>query len=249
MEGTKRHPIHAHYKVGFNRDGKLQAMQVRLVLDGGAYKSKTFPVTTRMAIEAAGPYIVPNIDTISTSVYTNNVYSDALRGFGSPQVDFCSESLMDEIAKELNMDPVELRKKNMLYEGCTSTTGQRPAASASAKASTSARAKPPAIRQKLNATARRKVDVTARAQSRPSTVTGPGSSSAEPTAQEAACQTDRASTTAPTRCQVFIFLSAGVLMRPSSRSRHRAWRRPRPPSSGHTVFADSRPRRPSYPRR
>ena len=111
MEGTKRHPIHAHYKVGFNRDGKLQAMQVRLVLDGGAYKSKTFPVTTRMAIEAAGPYIVPNIDTISTSVYTNNVYSDALRGFGSPQVDFCSESLMDEIAKELNMDPVELRKK------------------------------------------------------------------------------------------------------------------------------------------
>ena len=124
MEGTKRHPIHAHYKVGFNRDGMLQAMQVRLVLDGGAYKSKTFPVTTRMAIEAAGPYIVPNIDTISTSVYTNNVYSDALRGFGSPQVDFCSESLMDEIAKELDMDPVELRKKNMLYEGCTSTTGQ-----------------------------------------------------------------------------------------------------------------------------
>ena len=124
MEGTKRHPIHAHYKVGFNNDGKLQAMQVRLVLDGGAYKSKTFPVTTRMAIEAAGPYIVPNIDTISTSLYTNNVYSDALRGFGSPQVDFCSESLMDEIAKELDMDPVELRKKNMLYEGCTSTTGQ-----------------------------------------------------------------------------------------------------------------------------
>ncbi|MBU5434235.1 xanthine dehydrogenase family protein molybdopterin-binding subunit [Pseudoflavonifractor sp. MSJ-37] len=124
MEGTKRHPIHAHYKVGFNDDGKLQAMQVRLVLDGGAYKSKTFPVTTRMAIEAAGPYIVPNIDTISTSVYTNNVYSDALRGFGSPQVDFCSESLMDEIAKELGMDPVELRKRNMLYEGCTSTTGQ-----------------------------------------------------------------------------------------------------------------------------
>ena len=124
MEGTKRHPIHAHYKVGFNDDGKIQAMQVRLVLDGGAYKSKTFPVTTRMAIEAAGPYIVPNIDTISTSVYTNNVYSDALRGFGSPQVDFCSESLMDEIAKELGMDPVELRKRNMLYEGCTSTTGQ-----------------------------------------------------------------------------------------------------------------------------
>ena len=124
MEGTKRHPIHAHYKVGFDDDGKLIAMQVRILLDGGAYKSKTFPVTTRMAIEAAGPYRVEAIDTISTSVFTNNVYSDALRGFGSPQVDFCSESLMDEIAAYLGLDPLELRKRNMLREGDLSAFGQ-----------------------------------------------------------------------------------------------------------------------------
>lgn len=124
MEGTKRHPIHAHYKVGFDSDGTLRAMQVRITLDGGAYKSKTFPVTTRMAIEAAGPYRVDAIDTISTSVFTNNVYSDALRGFGSPQVDFCSESLMDEIAAFLKMDPLALRKHNMLREGDLSAFGQ-----------------------------------------------------------------------------------------------------------------------------
>lgn len=123
-EGTKRHPVHAHYKVGFNSDGTLVAAQIRILLDGGAYTSKTFPVTSRMAIEATGPYYYEHVDTISTSVYTNNVSSDALRGFGSPQVDFCSESLMDEIAAHLHMDPLVLRKKNMYRENGLSSFGQ-----------------------------------------------------------------------------------------------------------------------------
>lgn len=124
MEGTKRHPIFADYKVGLDAEGHITAMQVRLLLDGGSYKSKSFPVTTRMAIEATGPYCVPNVDTVALNVYTNNVYSDALRGFGSPQVDFCSESLMDELAAVMGMDPVEFREKNMLREGKESATGQ-----------------------------------------------------------------------------------------------------------------------------
>lgn len=123
-EGTKRHPIHAHYKVAFDDEGKLLAAQIRLLLDAGAYTSKTFPVTSRMAIEATGPYYYPAVDTIATSVYTNNVYSDALRGFGSPQVDFCSESLMDEIAETLGMDPLEVRRRNMVREGGPSSVGQ-----------------------------------------------------------------------------------------------------------------------------
>ncbi len=124
QEGTKRHPIFADYKVGMDAEGHITAMQIRLLLDGGAYKSKSFPVTTRMAIEATGPYCVPNVDTTSLNVYTNNVYSDALRGFGSPQVDFCSESLMDELAAVVNMDPVAFRERNMLREGSQSATGQ-----------------------------------------------------------------------------------------------------------------------------
>lgn len=123
-EGTKRHPLYADYTVGYDDEGRLLAARIDLLLDGGAYKSKTFPVTSRMAIEATGPYYVPCVDTRSTSVFTNNVYSDALRGFGSPQVDFCSESLMDEIATELGKDPMEVRRLNMLREGGLSSIGQ-----------------------------------------------------------------------------------------------------------------------------
>lgn len=123
-EGTKRHPLTAEYRVGFDDDGRLLAAKIDLLLDGGAYKSKTFPVTSRMAIEATGPYYFPHVDTTSVSVYTNNVYADALRGFGSPQVDFCSESLMDEIAEYLGKDPLEVRKRNMLRRGDRSSFGQ-----------------------------------------------------------------------------------------------------------------------------
>lgn len=123
-EGTKRHPVFADYTVGFNDEGKLLGMKIRLTLDGGAYTSKTFPVTSRMAIEGTGPYQVPNVDMEAVSVYTNQVYSDALRGFGSPQVDFCSESLMDEIAACLGKDPIALRRLNMLENGKPSATGQ-----------------------------------------------------------------------------------------------------------------------------
>lgn len=123
-EGTKRHPLFAHYKVAFDGEGKLLAAHIRLLLDAGAYTSKTFPVTSRMAIEATGPYYYPAVDTVATSVYTNNVYSDALRGFGSPQVDFCSESLMDEIAEIVGLDPMEVRRRNMVREGGLSSVGQ-----------------------------------------------------------------------------------------------------------------------------
>ncbi len=124
QEGTKRHPLQAHYNVGFDEDGRLLGMEINLLLDGGAYTSKTFPVTSRMAIEATGPYVVPHVDTVSTAVYTNHVYSDALRGFGSPQVDFCSESLLDEIAAFLGKDPLEVRRLNMLRENSVSAFGQ-----------------------------------------------------------------------------------------------------------------------------
>lgn len=123
-EGTKRHPAKARYRVGFDDDGRLLGMKVEILLDGGAYTGKTHPVTSRMAIEATGPYSVPAVDTVVTSVYTNHVCSDALRGFGSPQVDFCSESLIDEIAAYLSLDPIAIRRLNMLENGKTSAFGE-----------------------------------------------------------------------------------------------------------------------------
>jgi CO/xanthine dehydrogenase Mo-binding subunit len=125
IEGTKRHPYKLKYKVGVNSSGILTAMEINITGDGGAYKSKSFPVASRSCIEATGPYIVPNVKTNIVLAYTNNVYSDALRGFGSPQVAFSSEVMMDEIASELKLDPIEFRKQNALKENSISGVGQR----------------------------------------------------------------------------------------------------------------------------
>lgn len=124
MEGTKRHPYKLKYRVGVKSCGVLTAMEINIVGDGGAYKSKSFAVASRSCIEATGPYVIPNVKTNLVLTYTNNVYSDALRGFGSPQVAFSSEVVMDEIARELKLDPIEFRIKNALKENSISSVGQ-----------------------------------------------------------------------------------------------------------------------------
>ncbi|WP_161845513.1 molybdopterin cofactor-binding domain-containing protein [Pseudoflavonifractor sp. 524-17] len=124
LEGTKRHPYRCHYKVGYKNDGTLTAIQVTILGDSGAYTSKSHPVATRSAIESCGPYVVPNTHTDLTFAYTNNLYSDSMRGFGSPQVDFSCELIMDEVARELGMDPMEFRKKNHIRENDISAVGQ-----------------------------------------------------------------------------------------------------------------------------
>lgn len=124
IETTKRHPYKLKYKVGVKRDGTLTAMEITALGDAGAYLSKTPFVAGRSAVEATGPYVVPNVKTDVICAYTNNVCSDAMRGFGSPQVDFASELLMEELARELGLDPLELRRINGLKEGSVSATGQ-----------------------------------------------------------------------------------------------------------------------------
>lgn len=124
IEGTKRHPYICTYKVGVTKDGHITAMEIDLLGDGGAYLSKSHPVATRTLIESTGPYIMPNVKTSVTLAFTNNTYSDAMRGFGSPQVDFASEVLMDEIACELGMDPLLFKRLNHLKENDVSGVGQ-----------------------------------------------------------------------------------------------------------------------------
>jgi CO/xanthine dehydrogenase Mo-binding subunit len=75
-------------------------------------------------IHAAGPYTVDNVFVESTSVYTNKTYAGACRGFGVPQVSFASESQVDEVAKKVGMDRLELRIKNGLKAGDANATGQ-----------------------------------------------------------------------------------------------------------------------------
>lgn len=124
-ESYKRHPYVMDYTVGARMDGRLTAMEVRIVANGGAYASMTPFVTWRSAVQCTGPYEVPNVKADVYGVYTNTVYTGAMRGFGSPQVNFAVESLVDELAQELKIDPLDLRLRNGLRTGSRTGTGQK----------------------------------------------------------------------------------------------------------------------------
>lgn len=121
----KRHPLEIWMRTGADKEGKLLALQARIICDTGAYSSYGVAVATRAAIHATGPYEIPNVDVESLAVYTNHPVSGAMRGFGVPQVAFAHESQMDLLARELGMDPMDIRRKNALHEGSLTATGQR----------------------------------------------------------------------------------------------------------------------------
>ena len=120
----KRHATVIRVKVGAKRDGRLVAVQVHILGDAGAYASLSDKVMTRAATHAAGPYEVPHVKVDCYTVYTNNPPAGAFRGFGVTQSAFAVESTMDILAHRLGMDPVELRRRNALRTGSTTSTGQ-----------------------------------------------------------------------------------------------------------------------------
>jgi len=124
-ESYKRHPFYFKYKVGVGKNGKLQAMEIDMTADSGAYCATSPFVIWRPTVQCTGPYIVPNVKCDTRAVYTNNTFTGAMRGFGSPQVNFAIESMIDIVANEIGMDPVEFRKKNFFTQGCTTHTGQK----------------------------------------------------------------------------------------------------------------------------
>ncbi|MCX8056211.1 MAG: xanthine dehydrogenase family protein molybdopterin-binding subunit [Ignavibacteria bacterium] len=125
LESYKRHPYRMHYKVGYTKDGKIKAMKIDILADGGAYCSMTPFVTWRSVVQATGPYEIENVWTDIRGVYTNNPYTGAMRGFGSPQIIFAQESLMDEIAIHLGITPDEVRRINGFRQGSITASGQR----------------------------------------------------------------------------------------------------------------------------
>ena len=125
LESYKRHPYFMNYKVGLKKDGILSAFEIQCIADGGAYASTSAFVTWRSAIQATGPYRCENVKTDTYSVYTNNNYTGAMRGFGSPQVCFASETLIDELAETFNTNPFDLRLKNILRDSDVTATNQK----------------------------------------------------------------------------------------------------------------------------
>jgi len=125
LESYKRHPYIMHYKVGYNNNGKLNAMKIDIIADGGAYASMSPFVTWRTVVQATGPYQIEHVSTDVRAVYTNNPYTGAMRGFGSPQPIFAQESIMDEIAIRCNISPDEIRRINGFESGSITATGQK----------------------------------------------------------------------------------------------------------------------------
>ena len=125
LESYKRHPYKMKYKIGASRDGKLLSMDIQCIADSGAYACQTPFVTWRSVVQATGPYNLSNVKTDTYGYYTNNVYTGAMRGYGSPQIIFAQESLMDELAVELKMNPVEIRLKNIYHNNSITASGQK----------------------------------------------------------------------------------------------------------------------------
>lgn len=123
-ESYKRHPYFMDYKVALEPDGSIRAMHIQGLADAGAYCSMTPFVTFRSVVQATGPYRCPNVRTEIRGAYTNNVYTGAMRGFGAPQVNFAIESLVDEIAEDLGLDPLAYRRQIGFRNGDVTATGQ-----------------------------------------------------------------------------------------------------------------------------
>jgi CO/xanthine dehydrogenase Mo-binding subunit len=121
---TKRHPAIVRTRAGVTRQGRLTAIDVDVVMDGGAYMTLSPVVLSRGVIHASGPYRCDNVRVRGRVVMTNTPPNGAFRGFGAPQTQFAAEVHMDRVAERLGMDPVRLRELNALRPGDTTATGQ-----------------------------------------------------------------------------------------------------------------------------
>jgi CO/xanthine dehydrogenase Mo-binding subunit len=121
---TKRHPSVVRHRTGVARDGRIVAMDIDVMLDGGAYVTLSPVVLSRGTIHAAGPYRCAHTRIVGRAVMTNTPPNGAFRGFGAPQTQFAMEVHMDRIAEAVGMDPVQLREINALRPGDTTATGQ-----------------------------------------------------------------------------------------------------------------------------
>ena len=120
----KRHPVFMDISVSCNKKGNLTALKLRAVGDSGAYASVGTKVMERVAGHATGAYHIPVVDIESNTVYTNNIPSGAMRGFGVNQVVFALESCIDDLCLQGGFDRWQFRYNNALSEGKMTATGQ-----------------------------------------------------------------------------------------------------------------------------
>jgi CO/xanthine dehydrogenase Mo-binding subunit len=121
---TKRHPAEISSRFGFAKDGTLVAIDVDVVLDGGAYLTLSPVVLSRAVLHAAGPYRCAPPRGRGRVVATNTPPHGAFRGFGAPQTTFAYERQMQAAARALGVEPFAFRRRNLLRSGDTTATSQ-----------------------------------------------------------------------------------------------------------------------------
>ena len=121
----KRHPVIMNIKLACDKQGKLTALKLKAIGDTGAYASVGTKVMERVVGHATGGYEVAAVDIEAKTVYTNNIPSGAMRGFGVPQVVFAIESCIDDICLQGKFDRWQMRYDNALMEGSRTATGQK----------------------------------------------------------------------------------------------------------------------------
>ena len=124
IANTKRHPMLMKFRTGARSDGRLTFVDADIYGDTGAYLSLGAFVIKKAGIHACGPYDVPNIRVDTHTLYTNNLSSGAMRGFGVLQAAMAHESQMDQLAHRLGISPVDIRLINTLKPGLATGTGQ-----------------------------------------------------------------------------------------------------------------------------
>lgn len=122
---STRQPAIIQIAQGCDRDHRLLFRDISMVLDNGAYTSWGATTPSVMMMPITTLYKVPNVRYEAKCVYTNNTYSQAMRGYGNPQATFAIESSMDMLAEAAGIDPVELRRINANESGDVSTQGFR----------------------------------------------------------------------------------------------------------------------------
>lgn len=119
----KRHPMTFRTRWGATREGKIVAAEVEAIADAGAYAYTSTKVLGNTTLICTGPYEIPHVKVDTYAVYTNNIPTGAFRGFGGPQGVFAAEMQVNKLAEALHMDPVELRRRNLLREGSLASIG------------------------------------------------------------------------------------------------------------------------------
>jgi len=114
-----------YIKDGVKKDGTIVSRQLRILVDTGGYGDGAMILVRNCAFGAVGLYNIANFKFDSYGVYTNTAPTTAFRGYGSPEITWAIENQMDVIAEKLGMDPLELRRRNLLRDGDRDVCGQR----------------------------------------------------------------------------------------------------------------------------